>query len=186
MLTIDHGGHGALLLGDSARAVLKGEQPITLRRQATKPSKSGDRAGRGTRTDHAASMDEDTLANWEALRRWRTATAKEHGVPAYVIFHDATLAELARSDRRVGELTRLTGDPQNLVDLFILKKKTDKLLEVARNLAHKDQEKELIEVAAVGYRHYFEELDRLTRDSTLPPSASRIAEIADRHKVGFV
>ena len=32
----------------------------------------------------------------------------------------------------------------------------------------------------------FEELDRLTRDSTLPPSASRIAEIADRHKVGFV
>ncbi|MCZ7153776.1 HRDC domain-containing protein, partial [Salmonella enterica] len=42
-------------------------------------------------------MDEQQLANWEALRRWRTETAREHGVPAYVIFHDATLAELARS-----------------------------------------------------------------------------------------
>jgi signal transduction histidine kinase len=55
-----------------------------------------------------------------------------------------------------------TGDPQNLVDLFVLKKKTDKLLDVARTLARKDKEKELIEIAAVGYRHYFEELDRLS------------------------
>ncbi|SDD98438.1 ATP-dependent DNA helicase RecQ [Cupriavidus sp. YR651] len=98
LLVIDHGGHGALLLGESARAVLKGETPITLRRQVSKPGKSsGDRAGRGPRTDHTATMDADALANWEALRRWRTEAAREHGVPAYVIFHDATLAELARS-----------------------------------------------------------------------------------------
>ena len=54
LLMIDHGGHGALLLGESARAVLKGEQSITLRRQASKPGKSGDRSARGARTDHTA------------------------------------------------------------------------------------------------------------------------------------
>lgn len=97
LLMIDHGGHGALLLGEGAREVLRGERQIILRRQTTKPGKSGERAARGTRTDHTADMDADTLANWEALRRWRTEAAREHGVPAYVIFHDATLAELART-----------------------------------------------------------------------------------------
>jgi len=97
LLVIDHGGHGALLLGEGAREVLKGGRQIILRRQATKPGKSGERAARGTRPDHTADMDADTLANWEALRRWRTEAAREHGVPAYVIFHDATLAELART-----------------------------------------------------------------------------------------
>jgi ATP-dependent DNA helicase RecQ len=97
LLVIDHGSHGALLLGEGTREVLKGGRQIILRRQAAKPGKSGERAARGTRTDHTADMDADTLANWEALRRWRTEAAREHGVPAYVIFHDATLAELART-----------------------------------------------------------------------------------------
>jgi len=110
LLVIDHGGHGALLLGESARAVLKGEESIILRRQVSKPGKSGDRGARGTRTDHTATMDADTLANWEALRSWRTAAAREHGVPAYVIFHDATLAELARSaPESLGELAEVPG-----------------------------------------------------------------------------
>ncbi|WP_444633284.1 DNA helicase RecQ [Cupriavidus oxalaticus] len=97
LLVIDHGGHGALLLGERAREVLKGERQIILRRQATRPGKSGERPARGNRIDHTADMDAQTLSNWEALRRWRTETAREHGVPAYVIFHDATLAELART-----------------------------------------------------------------------------------------
>jgi ATP-dependent DNA helicase RecQ len=109
LLMIDHGGHGALLLGEGARAVLKGERQIILRRQASKPGKSTERAPRGNRTDHAADMDADALANWEALRRWRTEAAREHGVPAYVIFHDATLAELART--APGSLDEMTGIP---------------------------------------------------------------------------
>ncbi|WER45777.1 DNA helicase RecQ [Cupriavidus sp. WKF15] len=109
LLVIDHGGHGALLLGEGAREVLKGERQIILRRQATRPGKSGERAARGTRPDHTADMDADTLANWEALRRWRTEAAREHGVPAYVIFHDATLAELART--APGSLSAMEGIP---------------------------------------------------------------------------
>jgi len=35
-------------------------------------------------------------ALFEALREWRRATAREHNVPAYTVFHDTTLAEIAR------------------------------------------------------------------------------------------
>jgi ATP-dependent DNA helicase RecQ len=44
----------------------------------------------------AAAFDGTSRELWERLRAWRAATAKEHGVPAYVVFHDATLAELVR------------------------------------------------------------------------------------------
>jgi ATP-dependent DNA helicase RecQ len=43
----------------------------------------------------AASLSAEAAAAFERLRGWRAATAKEQGVPAYVIFHDATLREVA-------------------------------------------------------------------------------------------
>jgi ATP-dependent DNA helicase RecQ len=90
LLAVDHGGYGALLLTEAARPVLKGERPLTLRKRA-----AGKRA-RGTRRNGpAAALDAAGQARFEALRAWRSATAREHGVPAYVIFHDATLAEIA-------------------------------------------------------------------------------------------
>ena len=56
------GGHGALLLGESARAVLKGEQSITLRRQVSKPGKTGERTARGGR--EAMAELERRYAEW--------------------------------------------------------------------------------------------------------------------------
>lgn len=45
-----------------------------------------------------------------ALREWRFRRAKEGGVPAFVVFHDTTLAEIAeRSQRRRGELASVSG-----------------------------------------------------------------------------
>ena len=44
---------------------------------------------------------------FEKLREWRAATAKEQGVPAYVVFHDATLREIAA--RKPADLTALSG-----------------------------------------------------------------------------
>jgi len=90
-LEIDHGGFGALKLSSSSRPVLKGEQTITLRKQVEKKSAREVR-GKPSATQLAPSGQ----ALFEQLRAWRAATAKEHGVPAYVIFHDATLAEIAR------------------------------------------------------------------------------------------
>ncbi len=95
-LAVDHQGHGALVLTQASRAVLKGEQDVTLRRYV-KPARTRQGGAKsGSRTDPTTGMSAHERARWERLRAWRAETAKADGVPAYVIFHDATLAELAR------------------------------------------------------------------------------------------
>ena len=97
LLTVDHAGHGSLKLAEASRAVLAGAQAVHLRQvQAGKPKAAAKRSaaqGAGPR----AGLDPATARLWERLREWRAAIAREHGVPAYVVFHDATLAELARA-----------------------------------------------------------------------------------------
>ncbi|WP_040050475.1 DNA helicase RecQ [Caballeronia concitans] len=97
-LAVDHDGFGALVLTDASKPVLKGEERVTLRKYV-KPVRSRQSAGRtGERADPTAGMSPREKSRWERLRAWRAETAKTDGVPAYVIFHDATLAEIARSD----------------------------------------------------------------------------------------
>ena len=91
------GEFNTLVLTDSARAVLKGEVPIVLReaREAVKGSRQ--RAGRKDRVPAAAAtLDAQAQKRFAALKAWRAEVAKEHNLPAYVVFHDATLAEMAR------------------------------------------------------------------------------------------
>ncbi|QFS35390.1 ATP-dependent DNA helicase, RecQ family [Burkholderia cepacia] len=96
-LAVDHGGFGALVLTEAAKPVLKNEEKVTLRRYV-KPQRTRQSSGRsGTRVDPTAGMGTRERARWDALRAWRAETAKTDGVPAYVIFHDATLAEIARN-----------------------------------------------------------------------------------------
>jgi ATP-dependent DNA helicase RecQ len=105
-LEIDHGSYGALKLSPSSRPVLKGEQHVMLRKQEEK------KAGRGksSATSPGGQLNNTAQALFERLRGWRAATAKEHGVPAYVIFHDATLAEIARlSPQSPDELRAVSG-----------------------------------------------------------------------------
>ncbi|HNI72852.1 MAG TPA: HRDC domain-containing protein, partial [Accumulibacter sp.] len=75
-----------------ARPILKGEVTMSLRRA----SRSGKRPARQPPSDKPASrrLDSDTplLAK---LRLWRSQKAQSQGVPAYVILHDRTLAEIA-------------------------------------------------------------------------------------------
>jgi ATP-dependent DNA helicase RecQ len=93
LLAVDHAGHGSLKLTEASRAVLSGAQTVHLRQmQAAKPKAAAKRSSAG-----AAGLDPAAERRWQRLREWRAAIAREHGVPAYVVFHDATLAELARS-----------------------------------------------------------------------------------------
>ncbi|MGF6551023.1 DNA helicase RecQ [Paraburkholderia youngii] len=95
-LTVDHEGFGSLVLTEASKPVLKGEQKVTMRRYV-KPTRTRQSAGRTSeRADPTIGMGPRERARWERLRMWRTETAKGDGVPAYVIFHDATLAEIAR------------------------------------------------------------------------------------------
>ncbi|MDP1558418.1 MAG: DNA helicase RecQ [Nitrosomonas sp.] len=91
LLTTDNEGHGSLMLTEASRAVLKGQQTINLRQQ-----KENKRASKLRRDDDLSTFDRAERDLWECLRLWRTRTAKEHGVPAYVVFHDTTLKELVR------------------------------------------------------------------------------------------
>jgi ATP-dependent DNA helicase RecQ len=104
-LEIDHGSYGALKLSPASRAVLKGEQQVMLRKQIEKKAA---REARGK--SPAAQLDADAQVLFEQLRIWRGETAKEHGVPAYVIFHDATLAEIAHlCPQSEAQLRRISG-----------------------------------------------------------------------------
>ena len=96
LLDVDHVGYGSLRLAGASREVLTGGQAVHLRQvQAGKPRAGAKRAA-GQKTGHSAELDPANARLWESLRAWRAGVAKEHGVPAYVVFHDATLAELAR------------------------------------------------------------------------------------------
>ncbi|MFZ3033039.1 MAG: DNA helicase RecQ [Parvibaculum sp.] len=92
-LSVDHEGYGALVLEDSARDVLKGEVSIQFRRDA---SGTGSRRKRATKPDVQISDNPEDEALFQALRAERLRLAREQGVPPYVIFHDASLREMAR------------------------------------------------------------------------------------------
>jgi ATP-dependent DNA helicase RecQ len=90
------GEYHTLVLTDSSRAVLRGEVELRLRRPSATPARA--KAARRAAKEHAPPLplDAPALARFAALKAWRAEVAREHGLPAYVIFHDATLAEMAR------------------------------------------------------------------------------------------
>ncbi len=90
LLEVDHASYGALRLTAGSRAVLKGERSVSLR--AWREPKRSRRTGGA---QDALSGGEQAL--FDRLRAWRLEAARRHGVPAYVILHDATLREIARA-----------------------------------------------------------------------------------------
>ncbi|MBK7530914.1 MAG: DNA helicase RecQ [Piscinibacter sp.] len=97
------GEYNTLELTASAREVLKGEVALLLRvpSEAPKTSRSGrtgrvTKAGGGREKPAPIALDDDGQRRYAALKAWRAEVAREHNLPAYVVFHDATLAEMAR------------------------------------------------------------------------------------------
>ncbi|MFM0251466.1 DNA helicase RecQ [Paraburkholderia sediminicola] len=125
-LTVDHEGFGSLVLTEAAKAVLKSDQSVTMRRYV-KPTRTRQSSGRTSeRADPTIGMGPRERARWERLRAWRTEAAKSDGVPAYVIFHDATLAEIARNGPdSIEDLRGIPGMGARKLDRF-----GDELLEV--------------------------------------------------------
>lgn len=90
LLTVS-GEHQTLALTPDSGEVLGGRRTVSLRREAPRV-----RPSRSSRTAAAApDLPAAAAPVFERLRAWRSATAKEEGVPAYVIFHDATLRQIA-------------------------------------------------------------------------------------------
>jgi ATP-dependent DNA helicase RecQ len=95
--------HGGLMLGPQARSVLKGEEAVTL---AEPPPKA--RRSRKSRGEAAPNPIGNPL--FEALRARRKELAAEHGIPAYVIFHDSVLRDMAhRCPETLAEMGTIPG-----------------------------------------------------------------------------
>ena len=108
LLGVDPDGYGTLCLTDASAEVLRGSRTVLLRREAPRVKTRTRTAKRGA----AAAVDLDAGASvvFERLRTWRASTAKEQGVPAYVVFHDATLREIAtRLPTTLDELSTVSG-----------------------------------------------------------------------------
>ena len=90
------GEYGVLVLTDSSGDVLRGDRRVMMRREpaASARTKAARSSGRASKSI-AADLDDRGRAVFEQLRSWRAQTAKDQGVPAYVIFHDATLRQIA-------------------------------------------------------------------------------------------
>jgi ATP-dependent DNA helicase RecQ len=108
---VPEGEYNTLALTDSARAVLKGEVPIVLRLPRAAPPRSRARKAGSMATSRAptvaADLDPAAQQRYAALKAWRADIAREHNLPAYVVFHDATLAAMARD--RPATLDHLAG-----------------------------------------------------------------------------
>jgi len=108
---LTEGEYHTLALAESARAVLKGEVQLLLRvptAPAKRGSKSSSKSGGGGSSKAAPiELDGEAQARFEALKAWRSEVAREHGLPAYVIFQNVTLAEMAK--QHPGSMDELAG-----------------------------------------------------------------------------
>ncbi len=113
-------GHSfdTLSLTEGSRPVLKGDVPVLLREStASAPAK---RTRRSTAPPAAAAnLGPDAQARFINLKAWRAEVAREHNLPAYVIFHDATLAAIAeRNPASLGDLQGISGMGAKKLDAY--------------------------------------------------------------------
>ena len=96
LLAPDPDGYGGLRLTEKSRAVLSGGKTISLRKlpPKTAPSKTKKPADQPDRSTQPLADHEARL--FEALRELRLKLAREQSVPPYVIFHNATLVDMAK------------------------------------------------------------------------------------------
>ena len=108
LLEVDAAHFNVLQLTDASRDVLRGQRRIHLKRKE-RPSERKRRAS-ATTTARQSGLSAADYALFEALRAWRSSVAKEHGVPAYVVFPDATLQAIAlASPRSLDQLRGISG-----------------------------------------------------------------------------
>ncbi|HEX4051836.1 MAG TPA: DNA helicase RecQ [Steroidobacteraceae bacterium] len=117
LVRVDHAHFNVLRLTAESREVLSGRRTLALRRSsapARRSRKGGSKRrtapGQGAATAQLEGQRSVDTTLYESLRGWRLSMAREHGVPAYTVFHDSTLQEIARSmPRSLDELRGVSG-----------------------------------------------------------------------------
>jgi len=113
LVNVDHAAYGALRLAAASRPVLKGEQPVEMRRTAPRvrrSKKARPQSALSAATSTPAADTAGEAGRYAQLKAWRLAEARRQALPAYVILHDATLAEIARrAPRDLAALAEVPG-----------------------------------------------------------------------------
>ena len=125
------GEFNTLGLAESAREVLRGEVPVRLRvAEETKGRGGANKSKAKSPANPDKAFDRATNARLAALKEWRATTARGRNVPAYVVFHDATLVEMARAAPTTQEaLGAITGVGVKKLDAY-----GEELLQVLESL----------------------------------------------------
>jgi len=106
---VDHHAYGALRITSAARAILRGEQQVAMRRVVERVKEKMPRKKTASHSYEATTVAPNS-SYMALLKDWRLKEASQQGVPAYVIFHDATLAEIAaRQPSSLEELAEIQG-----------------------------------------------------------------------------
>jgi ATP-dependent DNA helicase RecQ len=109
-VAVDGQAFNTLQLTEGSRAVLKGEVAIRLRESVSTPAERKPKRGASPGAKAPIALDEAAQARFAALKTWRAEVAREHNLPAYVIFHDATLAAIAeRAPQTLDDLQGISG-----------------------------------------------------------------------------
>jgi ATP-dependent DNA helicase RecQ len=108
------GDYGTLVLTGSSGDVLSRQRQVMMRREAQPVTPASRTPKPRGATAPAAELPASALPLFERLRAWRANTAREQGVPAYVIFHDATLRQIASgTPSTLADLARVNGVGEN-------------------------------------------------------------------------
>jgi ATP-dependent DNA helicase RecQ len=104
------GEYGTLVLTEAAAEVLAGHRTVQLRSEPDRPLKRTPAARAATAKAGLAELSPEQESLFQALRAWRSTTSREQGVPAYVVFGDATLVAVAAAKpRTLADLDGITG-----------------------------------------------------------------------------
>jgi ATP-dependent DNA helicase RecQ len=112
LVEVDFERYGVLRLTAACREVLRGERRLNLRRPPERSARGSRRkSGAARAASHSADANQVRDERlYQALRAWRLEIARAHNVPAYTVFHDATLQEIAhRQPRSLEELHAVSG-----------------------------------------------------------------------------
>ena len=119
-ITSENSGHSfdTLCLAEGSRDVLRGNVPVQLREAVAAPrTRTSKRVTQPNAA--AASLGPDAQVRFINLKAWRAEVAREHNLPAYVIFHDATLAAIAeRNPASLDDLQGISGMGAKKLDAY--------------------------------------------------------------------
>ncbi|WP_193609003.1 DNA helicase RecQ [Nocardioides lijunqiniae] len=108
LLAVGTDGYGTLELTEESDAVLRGQRTVALRTETRAPAR--ERRAKRSKAADTVPLDAPGEELFERLRAWRAATAKDAGLPAYVVFHDATLRSVAAATPgSLDELATISG-----------------------------------------------------------------------------